>query len=61
MADMVVCAEDPVVGVASDSEALLNDALSPVALLPLLKEDAGDADAVVFCFGVGFAQCPKAA
>ncbi|KAJ7925746.1 hypothetical protein B0H13DRAFT_2314155 [Mycena leptocephala] len=38
--------EDPV-GVVSDSEAPLNDALRPLALLPLLTEEPGGTDTVV--------------
>ncbi|KAJ7865819.1 hypothetical protein B0H13DRAFT_2352812 [Mycena leptocephala] len=47
MADTVLGAEDPVVRVVSDSEALFNDALCPLALLSPLTEENGDADTVV--------------
>ncbi|KAJ7938716.1 hypothetical protein B0H13DRAFT_1851304 [Mycena leptocephala] len=47
MDDTVLGAEDPVVRVVSDSEALFNDALCPLALLSPLREENGDADTVV--------------
>ncbi|KAJ7927077.1 hypothetical protein B0H13DRAFT_1861618 [Mycena leptocephala] len=49
VADTVVGTEDPAVRVVSDSEALLNDALCPLALLSPLTEETGDADAVSGC------------
>ncbi|KAJ7495646.1 hypothetical protein B0H11DRAFT_2227166 [Mycena galericulata] len=44
---MEVGPEDPVVGVVSDSEEPLNDALCPSELILVLPEGTGDAEAVV--------------